>query len=40
MTPKGDWEIRSEPKRILDDPGGLEQLQCLHLDVMDESEEN
>ena len=40
MTPNGDREIRSVPRRISDDPGGLERMQRLHLDVMDGSEEN
>ena len=38
MTAKGDREIPSVPKRISDVPGGLERMQCLHLDVMDGSE--
>ena len=40
VTPNGDREIRSVPRRISDDPGGLERMQRLHLDVMDGSEEN
>lgn len=40
VAPKGDQEIRSVPRRISDDLGGLERMQCLHLDVMDGSEEN